>query len=952
LNSLRVVLNWAIVLLCLASKHSILIAANTAAPLARQGTLDLGGPEIKDGIPLRGEWRFFWHQLLSPEQLPQALAQEPIYWSVPGGWNQFKEPGSRAAVGGHGYATYLLRVDGINHIAQPSLTLPFASSSYKLWVIDAADPSRILLTLGNGTVGTHAATTIPQQDTRYGQIQTQGDIASVYILIQVANFHWIHGGLFFEPSINRIEVLQKDLERSKIINLVMFGIVTIIGLYNLSLFLHRREDYGSLYLGIFCFGLTCIYARLIPNFLYFFAEPTQDYFWFIRTVYFIANPLLLASFNSFVQANFPKQSFKWFEKACWIWAGLISIPFIFMQSNMPEFIFRICQLSLFLTVVVLSQIVRAWRQKEEGAFLSFLGSALLIAAFINDYMIIYKVIDGYMVMPYGVALFVLMQSQIMALRFTKAFHQSEKLGLELKNEVERQTRDIKSILKNIKQGIFTLVPPFKQAGDQYSDHLVQMLGKDKIAGQTLDQLLLQQSDLSSDTKSQIEAALDASLGESTLAFEMNEATFVNELNFHKASTQDQSIFEIDWNPIVNKHDEVDKILVSLRDVTEVRRLKQVADQREEDIRILIELVQVPEEKFQRFLAKTTEYIAENRDIIQNKVEPRSEIIRRLFMNMHTIKGAARTYSLKAISSSAHDVEQYYAALQRDEVEWNDGKLMADLDEVHRVLKQYQLVGEERLGWNSQEKLIKISRSRLEKAMLFLQSLDAPTLKDQQRQTLAAMTDDLSRICYDPLSSLIDEAARGMESLARDLKKDMPIIVKPQDLILVKEKGVEFLYNVFLHLFRNSMDHGIESPELRLKRGKPAQGRISISLGKQADHLLLVYQDDGNGLDLIAIQNKGVDQGLLQNGPSYTDLEIASLIFVSGFSTKNAVSEISGRGVGLDAVRVYCQDIGVTITIKIEASQDRKKVPFCFEMVIPGHLFWIANHNDEKTQLAS
>jgi hypothetical protein len=66
--------------------------------------------------------------------------------------------------------------------------------------------------------------------------------------------------------------------------------------------------------------------------------------------------------------------------------------------------------------------------------------------------------------------------------------------------VERQTRDIKSILKHIKQGIFTLVPPFKQAGDQYSDHLVQLLGKENITGQTLDHLLLKQSNLNADSK--------------------------------------------------------------------------------------------------------------------------------------------------------------------------------------------------------------------------------------------------------------------------------------------------------------------------------------------------------------------------------------------------------------------------------------------------------------------
>jgi chemotaxis protein histidine kinase CheA len=433
---------------------------------------------------------------------------------------------------------------------------------------------------------------------------------------------------------------------------------------------------------------------------------------------------------------------------------------------------------------------------------------------------------------------------------------------------------------------------------------------------------------------------------------MNEDSFVKELIFQKNPDGDKSIFEVDWNPIVNKEELVEKILVSLRDVTEVRRLKIVAEQREEDIRILIELVQIPEEKFQRFLAKTNEYIAENRDIILKKTEPRAEVIRRLFMNMHTIKGAARTYSLKSISSSAHNVEQYYAALQRDEVEWNDGKLMADLDEVHRILQHYQLVGEERLGWNSSEKLVKISRAKLEQALYFLQTFPPASVNQQQEQRLKAMTDQLGVLCFDSLALLIEEASRGLDSIARDLKKSMPSISVPQDMVLIKEKGSDFLYSVLLHLIRNSMDHGIEAPEQRAAEGKPPRGTITIDLDFAPDHLTLSYRDDGHGLDLVAIQNKGLEQGLIKPGQNPSDLDIASLIFVSGFSTNNAVSEISGRGVGLNAVATYCQDIGVAIRIRLEDSKDRTKVPFHFEMLLPRSLFWMAQPHHEIPAKAS
>jgi len=926
----------ACIVLYFAGARSVLFAA-TQEPFASRGVIETSSLDQQEDMSLKGEWRFFLRQLVEPEQLSMALAQDAHYLKVPGEWNGHKDPATQEPMGGLGYGTYLLRVNGLSRINQPGLLMTFAASSYKLWVLDAADPARILLSLTNGVVGTSSASSISQYDTRLERFEGAAGVDSVFILIQVANFSWIHGGLFAAPVINRIDVLKKDHESTKILNVLLLGIVIIIGLYNLSLFAHRREDIGSLYLALFCFAMSIIAVRRIPNFVYTYFEVNEQNHWIFRSVFFVANPVLVASFNSFVRANFPKQSFQSFAYFCWIWSGLIAIPLVLMQTSIPITIFRLYQyLGLISAVIVLVQIFRAFWQREEGSTIAFLGSAILVASFLNDYLILYKVREGVSVLPYGIALFVLFQSQIVAIRFTKAFHQSERLGRELKKEVDRQTRDIKSVLKNIKQGIFTLVHPSKQAGEQYSDHLRYLLGQEAIAGQTIDQLLLQKSDLSSDRKNQIESALDVTLGEGSLAFEMNEANFVKELGYHRGS--EKAIFEVDWNPVVNRHDEVEKILVSLRDVTEVRRLRSLAEQSENDIKVLIELVQIPEEKVQRFLTKASQYIAENRAVIQQKLGPQDEQVRRLFMNMHTIKGAARTYSFKILATAAHDVEQHYAALQRREVEWDVDGLSAELEHVHGIIRHYQEIGVNRLGWNRVEKIVKLPKAELERDLQLLQSIESKGLSVQQKEILGRLAERLSSLCYDPLSALIEEAARGLDSIARDLKKEMPVIVVPEERILVKEKAAEFLHSILLHLFRNTMDHGIESPELRQQQGKIMRGTIAITLQVQPKYVVLGYEDDGNGLDLLAIQARGIEQGLVQVGQSLTDLELASLIFISGFSTKNAVSEISGRGVGLDAVNTYCQDVGVSISIKIRSNVDRSKVPFSFELLVPREFF--------------
>jgi hypothetical protein len=255
---------------------------------------------------LKGEWRFFWKQLITPDQLPQALNQPAVYWKVPGGWNDFKDPASGQEVGGLGYTTYLIEAQGLTKIPDLAFYMPFASSSYKLWILDAKNPSRIIPTMENGVVGTSKETSIPQQDARYARLPTDPSIDSVYVLVQVENFHRIQGGIFFDAGFSEFSYLQRDQERNKIVNQILLGIVVIIGLYNLSLFLHRRTDYGSLYLGIFCFALTFQYARTAPNFLSFLHEPTTLYFWLHRSAYFVAGPVMAASLNSFIRANFPK----------------------------------------------------------------------------------------------------------------------------------------------------------------------------------------------------------------------------------------------------------------------------------------------------------------------------------------------------------------------------------------------------------------------------------------------------------------------------------------------------------------------------------------------------------------------------------------------------------------------------------------------------------------------
>ncbi|OIR03112.1 chemotaxis protein CheA [mine drainage metagenome] len=143
--------------------------------------------------------------------------------------------------------------------------------------------------------------------------------------------------------------------------------------------------------------------------------------------------------------------------------------------------------------------------------------------------------------------------------------------------------------------------------------------------------------------------------------------------------------------------------------------------------------------------------------------------------------------------------------------------------------------------------------------------------------------------------------RVVRDLSRELGKDIELIVSGAETELDKSM-VERLGDPLMHLVRNAMDHGLEPTELRLARGKPARGRLELGASHESGNIVIEVKDDGGGLDRERILAKALDRGLVQPDQSLSDDEVYRLIMLPGFSTAEKVSNLSGRGVGMDVVR--------------------------------------------------
>lgn len=155
----------------------------------------------------------------------------------------------------------------------------------------------------------------------------------------------------------------------------------------------------------------------------------------------------------------------------------------------------------------------------------------------------------------------------------------------------------------------------------------------------------------------------------------------------------------------------------------------------------------------------------------------------------------------------------------------------------------------------------------------------------------------------PVGVVFQRFGRLVRDLGKKLGKDVSLVIEGEDTEADKNV-IESLADPLIHILRNSLDHGLETPEVRLAAGKPAQGTLRVAARQEGDRVVLTIHDDGAGIDTDRVRLKAVERGLIpaDRVSSLTDAEAVQLVFLPGFSTSDAISDLSGRGVGMDVVR--------------------------------------------------
>ncbi|RYL95323.1 chemotaxis protein CheA [Sporolactobacillus sp. THM7-4] len=230
----------------------------------------------------------------------------------------------------------------------------------------------------------------------------------------------------------------------------------------------------------------------------------------------------------------------------------------------------------------------------------------------------------------------------------------------------------------------------------------------------------------------------------------------------------------------------------------------------------------------------------------------------------------------------------------------------------------------------------INRSRLEKVS---QSLENPELKETV-DTLKKVSDQLQEtilnLRMEPVEQVFNRFPRMVRSLSKELDKKVRLEISGADTELDRTV-IDEIGDPLMHMIRNSMDHGIEHPDVREKIGKSSEGTLALRAYHSGNHVFIEIEDDGAGINREKVLSKAVEKGIVtkEAANSMSDKDVYHLLFESGFSTADRISDISGRGVGLDVVESKIHSLSGTIELNSVPGQGTKftiKLPLTLSII--------------------
>ena len=254
-------------------------------------------------------------------------------------------------------------------------------------------------------------------------------------------------------------------------------------------------------------------------------------------------------------------------------------------------------------------------------------------------------------------------------------------------------------------------------------------------------------------------------------------------------------------------------------------------------------------------------------------------------------------------------------------------------DVERLDELMNLVGELVLGRNRLTQIVSGIVERFEGESLARELMDTIAQVDYLTSELQAV---VMRARMMPIAKVFSKFPRIVRDLSRDLNKEVELLIYGEETE-VDKSVIESIHDPLVHLIRNAIDHGIETPQERKAVGKPEKGKVILRAEHEGNFIVITVEDDGRGIDPERVRRKAVEKKIIteQEASSISDRDALNLIFLPGFSTASKVTNVSGRGVGLDVVKANITKLNGMIDVQSTLGQGTKfmlKLPLTLAII--------------------
>ena len=394
---------------------------------------------------------------------------------------------------------------------------------------------------------------------------------------------------------------------------------------------------------------------------------------------------------------------------------------------------------------------------------------------------------------------------------------------------------------------------------------------------------------------------------------------------------EKRFLRLSYEPLFT-HGLLQSVRIILQDVSEIKHREEQADSGRREMEKFFAVLHVSDSLFELFMSETRRLFDDIRNDLKALKNASPEVAKdratRLFRAVHTIKANARLFKLDSIQDVAHHVETYLDELKR-------GKIRIDPNTLQELTLRMQSISEEVYSYASLRKEILNSTDRnsgtnLRYRVQWLRSLMsqfATLMSDPEidREPLALIQKEFSRAMSSFDRSSLRDYVRGYEAMLNEMGQQLS-----KEVVLIND--IEFhhfdtlvltrINDIILHCMRNAIDHGIESAEERELLGKPRRGTITLSTRERNGMVEVALKDDGRGIDVDKIRSRAVELGLLRADQArvMSDDDVVPFLFNVGVSTATTLTEISGRGLGMDVVRDTIYGMNGQLKLAFEKGQ--------------------------------